>query len=57
MPQPEATDEAAVRDYRDQYRQLTGACLTDCPACQGGHMVIIGVLSPIKPRRPVCDTS
>ena len=57
MPQPEATDEAAVRDYRDQYRQLTGACLTECPACQRGHMVIIELLSPVKSCRPVCDTS
>jgi hypothetical protein len=57
MPQPEATDEAAVRDYRDQYRQLTDACLTECPACQRGHMVIIEVLRPAKPSRPVCDTS
>jgi len=57
MPQPEATDEAAVRDSRDQYRQLTGASLTDCPACQRGHMVIIEVLKPVKPCRPVCDTS
>jgi hypothetical protein len=57
MPQPEATDEAAVRDYRDQYRELTGASLTECPACQRGHMVIIEVLRPVKPCRPVCDTS
>jgi hypothetical protein len=57
MPLPEATDEAAVRDYRDQYQQLTGDSLTECPACQGGHMVIIEVLEPVKPSRPVCDTS
>ena len=57
MAQPEVTDEAAVRDYRDQYRQLTDACLTECPACQRGHMVIIEVLRPAKPSRPVCDTS
>ena len=57
MPQPEAPDEAAVRDYRDQYQQLTGACLTECPACQRGHMVIIEVLSPVKSCPPVYDTS
>jgi Putative transposase len=57
MPQPEATDEAAAGDYRDQYRQLTGASLTECPACQGGHMVIIEVLKPVKPCRPLYDTS
>jgi hypothetical protein len=54
MPQPEATVETAVGDYRDQFRQLTGACLTECPA---GHMVIIEVLKPAKPISPVCDTS
>ena len=57
MPQREATEEAAVRDYRNQYRQLTGAGLTECPACQRGHMVIIEVLNPVRPCRPVCDTS
>jgi hypothetical protein len=54
MPQPEATVETAVGDYRNQFRQLTGACLTECPA---GHMVIIEVLKPAKPISPVCDTS
>jgi hypothetical protein len=53
MPPPEATDEAAVQDFRDQYRQLTGACLTECPACQRGHMDIIEALSPVKSCRPV----
>jgi hypothetical protein len=42
---------------RDQYQQLTAACLTECPACQRGHMVIIEVLSPVKSCRPVYDTS
>jgi hypothetical protein len=50
-------DEAAVQDFRDQYRQLTGTSLTECPACQRGHMVIIEVLKPAKPCRPICDTS
>jgi hypothetical protein len=57
MPQREATEEATVRDYRDQFRQLTGAGLTECPACQRGHMVIIEVLKPVRPCRLVCDTS
>jgi hypothetical protein len=57
MAQPEATNEAAVRDYRDQYQQLTGASLTECPACQRGQMVIIEVLKPAKPCRPIYDTS
>jgi hypothetical protein len=57
MPPPEVTDEAAVQDFRDQYRQLTGTSLTECPACQRGHMVIIEVLKPAKPSRPIYDTS
>jgi hypothetical protein len=57
IPPPEPTDVAASRDYRDQYQQLTGSYLTECPACQRGHMVIIEVLRPVKPCRPVGDTS
>ena len=57
MPQPEVGDEAAGQDYRDQYRQLTGISLIECPACQRGRMVIIEVLKPARPCRPLCDTS
>jgi hypothetical protein len=57
MPSPEATDEAVARDYRDQYQKLTGTSLTECPACHHGHMVIIEVLKPAKPCRPIYDTS
>ena len=57
MPQPEPSDDHAARDYRDQYQKLTGASLTECPACQRGHMVIIEVLKPTKPCRPIYDTS
>src|SRR6202048_2167201 len=47
----------AARDYRDQYQELTGASLTECPACQRGRMVIIEVLQPAKPCHPIYDTS
>jgi hypothetical protein len=57
MPQPEPPDDQATRDYRDQYQELTGASLTECPACQRGRMVIIEVLKPTKPCRPIYDTS
>jgi hypothetical protein len=43
--------------YRDQYQELTGTSLTECPACQRGRMVIIEVLKPAKPCRPIYDTS
>ncbi len=57
MPQPEPPDDQAAGDYRDQYEELTGASLTECPVCQRGHMVIIEVLKPAKPSRPIYDTS
>jgi len=31
--------------------------LTECPACQRGYMIIIEVLKPAKPCRPIYDTS
>ena len=57
MPQPEPPDDHAATDYRDQYEELTGASLTECPACQRGRMVIIEVLKPDKPCPPIYDTS
>jgi hypothetical protein len=57
MSQPEPPDHQAERDYHDQYQELTGTSLTDCPACRRGRMVIIEVLKPVKPRRPIDDTS
>jgi putative transposase len=56
MPQPEPADQAAA-NYRDQYQELTGSSLTECPACGRGRMVIIEVLYSAKPSRPICDTS
>ena len=44
IPQPEPPDDQAARDYRDQYEELTGTSLKECPACQHGRMVIIEVL-------------
>ena len=49
-------DNHAAGDYRDQYQELTGASLTECPVCQRGHMVMIEVLKPAKPCRPIHDT-
>jgi Putative transposase/Transposase zinc-binding domain len=57
MPQSEPTDDQTAADYRDQYQDLTGTSLTECPACRRGRMVIIEVLNPIKPGRPIYDTS
>ena len=57
MPSPEPPDDQVAGDYRDQYQALTGISLTECPACQRGRMVIIEVLKPAKPSRPIYDTS
>src|SRR5271169_584362 len=57
MPEPVPPDDQTAEDYRDQYHELTGTSLTQCPACQRGRMVIIEVLKPAKPCRPIYDTS
>jgi hypothetical protein len=57
MPQPKPPDDQAAGNYRDQYQELTGTALRECPACQHGRMVIIETLNPIKPDRPIYDTS
>ena len=56
-PPPPA--RSATRDYREQYRQLTGKDLDICPHC-GGRMVRIGPLPPSQARAHAphrCDTS
>jgi hypothetical protein len=40
------------RDYRDQYQELTGKSLNDCPACGRGHMVRVEILMPIAGASP-----
>jgi hypothetical protein len=57
MPLPVVPDDQVAGDYRDQYQELTGTSLTECPACQRRRMVIIELLKPAKPCRPIYDTS
>jgi len=57
MPPPEPPDDQAAGDYRDQYQELTGTSLIECPACQQGRMVVIELLKPVKPGCPIYDTS
>ena len=57
MPPPEPPDDQAAGDYRNQYRELTGTSLTECPACHRGRMVVIELLKPLKPCCPIYDTS
>ena len=44
-------------DYRDQYEQLTGSSLWQCPLCQQGRMIQLEVLQGVCPRPAVTDTS
>jgi hypothetical protein len=39
-------------DYRDQYQELTGKSLNDCPACGRGRMVLVDILMPITRALP-----
>jgi hypothetical protein len=43
----------SVKDYREQYQQLTGRSLTLCPRCLKGQMVIVESLPPALCRIPV----
>lgn len=57
MPQPEPSACDAAADYRDRYEQITGASLTECPACHHGRMFVIEVITAIKPCPTIYDTS
>jgi hypothetical protein len=57
VPPPAPPDDQAAGNYREQYQELTGSSLTECPACRRGRMVIIEVFKPPKPCRPIDDTS
>jgi hypothetical protein len=57
MPQPEPSACDAAADYRDRYEQITGASLTECPACHHGRMLVIEVITASKPCPTICDTS
>ena len=57
MPQPEPSARAAATDYRDWYEEITGASLTECPACHQGRMLVIEVITAIKPGPSIHDTS
>ena len=57
MPQPEPSACDAAADYRDRYQEITGTSLTECPACHHGCMLIIDVITAIKPCSSIHDTS
>jgi len=57
MPQPEPSDADNAKDYRDEHQEITGASLTECPACHIGRMILIEVLHPAKPCPSIHDTS
>jgi hypothetical protein len=43
IPDPHI-EVAAQQDYRDQYEDLTGSSLRQCPQCRCGHMVLVAML-------------
>jgi hypothetical protein len=55
--QPEPSDCDDDKDYRDQYEEVTGASLTECPACRRGRMLVVEALNPAKPCPAIHDTS
>jgi Putative transposase/Transposase zinc-binding domain len=57
MPQPDPSACEAAADYRDRYEEITGTSLTECPACHQGRMLVIDVITAIKPCPTICDTS
>ena len=57
MPQPGPSASEAATDSLDRYEEITGASLTECPACHHGRMLIVEAIKAIKPCPPSCDTS
>jgi len=57
MPQPEPSDCDDAKDYRQQYEEITGVSLTECPACHRGRMLLVEVLNAAKPCPSIRDTS
>jgi hypothetical protein len=57
MSLSEAPPSEPSPDYRDQYEQLTGSSLRQCPACHQGRMVVVEVLHQLDRRPAVPDTS
>lgn len=57
MAKPAPIDRAADTDYRDQYEELTGVSLCECPVCRLGQMVLLRGLQPITTAPAIQDTS
>jgi Putative transposase len=55
----EPAKAAAVPDYRERYKALTGVSLRRCPVCQQGCMQVIELLAPSRRNRATAinDTS
>ena len=48
-----SSQTTSVKDYRQQYQELTGRSLTLCPRCLKGQMAIVESLPPALCRAPV----
>ena len=44
MPNRADPKTTAAKDYRDQYEELTGSSLRQCPECNQGRMVMVEIL-------------
>jgi hypothetical protein len=57
MSKMEPMADAADKDYRDTYEELTGVSLCQCPVCHLGHMVLFRTLRPFTRIPLIIDTS
>ena len=57
MPVPEPMHDQSEKDYRDNYEELTGISLKQCPACHQGQMITIETIDGITTRPSIHDTS
>jgi hypothetical protein len=57
MSKMEPMADAADKDYRNTYEDLTGVSLYQCPVCHLGHMVLFRALRPFTRIPLIIDTS
>jgi Putative transposase/Transposase zinc-binding domain len=52
-----APTEEPQKDYRDQYEQLTGSSLRECPVCHQGTMILLEVMAVAGKDPTINDSS
>lgn len=48
MPTPLDPTKPAEKDYRDQFEELTGDSLHQCPQCKQGRMLVVEIFPPAR---------